>query len=598
MNRRHLLAATLLAALVCCVIGSTLTLGQETPPAPGEDKATTAALPEREVSARIDAEIKKVWDRDSVKPADECSDEEFVRRVYLDTVGAPPKAEEVEAFLADKNKEKRRALIDTLVADPRFGRHMADEWSVILLGRAGRDYGGSSHLFAIWLAERINANHKFSDVVYDIVVASGSVSENPATAVYTREVPFKVANSAGNTMKNLTGVQLQCAECHDHPYEEAWKEETFTGMASFWMAVQVRVNPRIQPVDPSVEDEAAARALPDSAMDRLPAEAQNRQIDLKRYNKPVTMDGDALKTTNRKLWRPAIAKWMVADENKQTARYMANRFWSFAFGIGIHNPIDDFNSFNEASHPELLEFLAQDFIDNDYDIKRLYRSILNTRTYQLTSKDAPKAEGWHFAGAPVRQMNAEQFFGSLMEIAGGSELTKALRTRNGSVAQQIKRRYEASKRRTENGGGDNQREYTFDEETMNRIVAWYDKMDDSWFMRRNLAQDYARVGNDDEMVEQDGFSLTIDQALLVMNGEVTAALSGSTRGSTVWKLVNEIKTDDARIEKLYLTVFGRKPDSDEQRTMKAYVKGSKNATEAYEDIMFALLASTEFATNH
>ena len=595
---RYLFAgATLCAALVCGVIAGSGVFGQESPTAPTEDKTTTAALPEREVSARIDAEIKKVWDRDSIKPAAECSDEEFVRRVYLDTVGAPPTADEVSAFLGDKNKDKRRALIDTLVADPRFGRHMADMWGTILLGRSGRDYGGSSHLFVIWLSERINKGDKFSDVVYDIVTATGSVSENPATAAYTREVPYKVANSAGNTMKNLTGVQLQCAECHDHPYEEAWKQETFTGMASFWMGVQVRVNNRNLPVDPTVEDEAAARALPDSAMARLPAEAQNRQLDLKRYDKPITMDGVALKTANRKLWRPAVAKWMVADENKQTARYMANRFWSFAFGIGIHNPIDDFNSFNEASHPELLEFLGQDLIDNDYDIKRLYRSILNSHTYQLSSKDAPKAEGWHFASAPVRQLNPEQFFGALLEVAGGGELAKVLRSRNGTVAQQIKRRYEATQKKMQKGG-DNGRDYDFNEETMNRITGWYERMDDNWYMRRNLAMDYARVGNDDEMIEQDGFSLTIDQALLVMNGDVTAALSGATRGSVVWKLVNETKTDDARIERLYLTVLGRKPDSSEQRTMKAYVKDSKNATEAYEDMMFALLASTEFATNH
>jgi hypothetical protein len=238
-------------------------------------------------------------------------------------------------------------------------------------------------------------------------------------------------------------------------------------------------------------------------------------------------------------------------------------------------------------------------IDNDYDIKRLFRAILNSKTYQLTSKDAPKAEGWHFASAPVRQLNAEQFFSAFLEVAGGNELTKTLRTRNGTVAQQIKKRYEAQKRRAENGAENpNGRDYTFDEDTMNRITAWYDKMADGWYMRRSMAQDYALVGNDDEMTEAEGFSLTIDQALLVMNGDVTAALSGATRGSTVWKLVNEVKSDDARIEKLYLTVLGRKPDSSEQRTMKAYVKDSKNASEAYEDMMFALLASTEFATNH
>ncbi|MCB9892910.1 MAG: DUF1553 domain-containing protein [Planctomycetes bacterium] len=598
LKKIALLGVTLAAAVACGAIAfSGGTAGaQELPP----DKATTTKSPEREVSNRIDAEIKKVWERDKIKPTDECSDEEFIRRVYLDTVGLPPTADEVIAFTADKEKEKRRTLIARLVDDRRFGEHIADLWTNIMLGRSGRDFGGSSHLFAEWFSERINKGDKFSDIIYDLIAAEGSLSENPAVAIYVREVPFKTANSAGVVTKNLTGVQIQCAECHDHPYEDSWKQETFNGIASFWSPIQLRLNVRNVPADPAISDnDAPLRPLPDAAMEKLPAEVREARKVAERYNKPITLDGKEIKTENRKFWRPAMAKWMVSSENKQTANYIANRFWSFAFGMGILNPVDDFNSFNEPSHPELLEFLGQDLIDNKYDIKRLYRAILNSKTYQLSSRGASeKAESWHFASAAVRQLNPEQFFGTFVEIAGGNDLVKSLRMRSGSLSEQMRKRYTGRMKQMEKSDDPNMRDYYFDEEALNRFAGWYDKMDDSWVLRRTMAQGYARVGNDDEMLEADGFSLTIDQALLVMNGDVTNNLSGSRRGTLIWKLVNEVKSDDERLEKLYLTVLSRRPTSSEAREMKAFVKETGNVSQAYEDIMFALLASSEFATNH
>ena len=598
MNSRLLLAASLFGALVCglVAVGSTPSAAQETPP----DKTTTTSMPEREVSNRIDAEIKKVLERDEIKSADQCTDEEFVRRVYLDTVGLPPTADEVLAFLSDKDEEKRRKLIAKLVDDERFGENLADKWTEILIGRTGRDYGGSTHLFAIWFAEQINNDRKFSDIIYDLVVAEGQLSENPAVAIYTREVPFKTANAAGLVTKNLTGVQIQCAECHDHTYEEDWTQEVFNGVASFWSPIQVQLNIRRLPVDPAVTDNARTPNFRDDMLERLPAEQREALKTARRYSKPVLMDGNAIKTQDRRFWRPAMAKWMVSDTNTQTASYIANRFWSFAFGMGVLNPIDDFNSFNEASHPELLSFLGQDLIDNDYDIKRLYRAMLNSKTYQLSSEDPPKnAELWHFASAPVRQLSPEQFFGTFVEIAGGDDLARAYRMRAGSPADQVKRRVENTMKRMQNNPDDpTQRQYEYSEESLDRYVAWYDKMDAAWFMRRSMAQGYASIGTDDEMNEADGFSLTIDQALLVMNGDVTNNLSGSRRGTLIWKLMNELKDDEKRLERLYLTVLSRRPTSDELRTMKRYLKDEKNKTQGYEDIMFALLATTEFATNH
>ena len=596
-TRQVLLGAALLAA--GSVFGVLAVIQSPASAQPKPDKSTTAALPEREVTANIDREIAKVWERDKVTPAAAGSDEEFMRRVYFDTIGLPPTPAEVRAFLADNEKEKRRKLIETLVADKRFSQHMADNWTNIIVGRAGRDYGGANHLFAIWFSERVHGGDNFNDIIYDLVTAKGQLSENPAIAPYIRSIPAKVPDLAGNLSRNLTGVQIQCAQCHDHPYEEAWTEGVFAGVASFFAPVSINLNIRTLPVDPSVGDNARPVRIPARGIEELPADARNRIEEQQKYNKPVTLDGKPLKTDDRALWRPALAKWMIAKDNRQTARYIVNRFWSFAFGSGLLNPVDDFNGFNEASHPELLEWLAQDLIDNDYDFRRLYRAILNSRTYQLSSKGGhSKAESWHFASAAVRQLNAEQFFGAFVRISGGDDIARSYRARNISPGEQLKRTVERRMKQAKESNDPNQRDVAYSQQSLDRFVAWYDKLDDGWYLRRTMAQGFARLSSDDEMTEAEGFSLTIDQALSVMNSELTQALTGSGRGSIIQGLQRDFKDDKDRLDELYLTVLGRYPTAAERVTMLGFVKDQNGGAVAWEDILFALLAGTEFATNH
>lgn len=538
------------------------------------------------LSDAIDAEIAAVWKRDGIKSAPASTDEEFLRRVYLDTVGLPPTPDEVRAFLAEKSRDKRAAVIDKLLADPRFGRHMGDIWSNILLGRGGRDFSGASHLFAIWFAERVNADAGFDDIIYDVVTATGTLSENPAVAPYTRAIPARTADIAGNISRNLTGIQIQCAECHDHPYESAWTEQTFNGVASFFSAVSVRVNARSRPADPVVADDARPVRIPPGGIENLPPQARERLAELARYTTPVFLDGTALKTNSRDLWRAAMARWMTR-ENMQTARYVANRFWSFAFGTGLVDPPDDFNSFNEASHPALLELLAADLIANGYDIKRLYCAILNSRTYQLSSRDAPaKAERWHFAAAPVRQLSPEQFFGALVQISGGNDLARGFRARNANPLQRLQRMAQR---------GEGRPDVSIDTDALDRLTKWYGKLDDGWFLRRTMAQNYTRSSSDDEMTEADGFTMSIDQALAVMNGDITNRITGSNRGTMLAELLRRQTDDRQRLDELFLRVLSRYPTAAERGAMLAYAKQNAGA-QAWEDIMFALIAGTEFAT--
>ncbi|MBX3460549.1 MAG: DUF1553 domain-containing protein [Planctomycetes bacterium] len=590
MRNRTLPILTALA--FCGAVFASLAVLQAPASAQDPDRKTTS---NRDLSAVIDTEISKVWQRDSITPVAASGDEEFIRRVYFDTVGMPPTSAEVRAFLADKDNAKRAKLIDRLLADKRFGMFLADHWTNILVGRSGRDFGGTNHLFAVWFSERINAGAPFSEIIRDVITAEGQISANPAVAPYVRSIPARTADIAGNLTRNLTGVQIQCAECHDHPYEEKWTEQTFVGVASFYAPVAVQLNIRVVPVDPGV----ASNARPVRAagnMDNLPAEARARLEEQRKYNKPVTLDGKPLLTPDRSLWRPALAKWTVSSENRQTARYIANRFWSFAFGMGILNPVDDFNSFNEASHPELLELLATDLIENNYDVRRLYRAILNSRTYQLSGKGRPaKAELWHFAAAPVRQLNAEQFFAAFLTVSGGNDMERGYRARVPSPGDALKR---ATERRMKQAEGENQRDITYSQESLDRFIAWYEKLDDGWFLRRNMAQAYARLSSDDEMNEAEGFTLTIDQALAVMNSDLTAALTGSGRGSVLQTVLREHKDDPARLDELFLRTLSRFPAGSERSVMLRHVKESNGSEAAWEDVLWALLAGTEFATNH
>jgi hypothetical protein len=278
--------------------------------------------------------------------------------------------------------------------------------------------------------------------------------------------------------------------------------------------------------------------------------------------------------------------------------------------VGILNPVDDFNSFNAPTHPELLEALGADFASHGWDVKRYFRAMLKSNTWQLSSKPASgkTLAPWHFASYPVRQLTPEQFMGSLVTLAGSGNLGQMFK-RNANPYEAIRRRYEQAKGGEgkkgkeakdgkEEGAKDNMKDYSFDEEALKKFEVQFEKIPGEWYMRRVLASRYATASSDDEMTEADNFSQTVDQALAVMNGEVTNRISGSGRGTVVGAILEKVKDDDERVKALYLSVLSRAPSQKELSRTLSYVHGEKGAPKAWEDVLFALLATTEFATNH
>jgi hypothetical protein len=587
------------SACVCLLAAIGLpALADETAPV---DRKTEAApsgkLTEAELSAAIDREISAVWARDGVTPAEACSDDEFLRRVYIDTVGMPPNVEEALAFLEDESTDKRARLIDALVADPRFGEHIADEWLDIMTGR-GRANDNADVVMGVWLAEQVNAGRGFDQVIYDILTAEGKLSENPAVGYFAGKRELLTPDIAGEATKHFTGVQIQCAQCHDHPYEETWKVADFDGVASFFSAVEVRRKGDTRPRQGEVVDrkgQTIDRERLQKKLKNASAEQKERFERMLKWSSPKYLLGEPLKVTDARLWRRAWAQWAIDDTNIQTQRYLANRFWSFLFGMGIHNPVDDFNSFNEASHPELLDLLARDMRDNDYDIRRMVRAVLKTRTWQLSSRPV-KAEAWHFANHPVRQLSPEQFFAALIVVRAESETRRGMRVAENPYTREKQQAAQYEKRKAAGKLGENEKRYEYDYEALDKLEAQVAKMSKDWYLRRAASKNYSRFSDDDEMAEADAFSLSIDQALLVMNGEATAMLSNWGKGSVLDGIVGASDKVDKQLERLFIVALARKPGRDETQRFTRFLGESKDSKQAWEDMLFTLLVGTEFAT--
>lgn len=601
---RHVAILALVPALVFALLTTLPAYADsksDTTTTPGEPSKKTAST--RDLSATIDGEIDKVLKRDKIKPSARSSDSEFLRRVYLDTVGEPPTLTEATTFLESKDNDKRAKLIDTLIDDPRFGRHMADLWTVIISGRDAQGMSGR-HLFAMWIAERFNRGDGFDKTIRAILTARGNLANNAAVTPYFGDGNrLPPEDLAGRMTKTLMGVQTQCAQCHDHPYDEDMTTADFNGMMAFFSDAKIGIDNNVQPRMAKIEDNSDAvkrllRAM--KAPEKLNRQQKQYVERYRKYAEPKALDDRPVNIDDPSRWRFELAKWWTDKGNIQTRRYVANRFFSFAFGSGIMNPVDDFNPFNEASHPELLDALADDLWSSGWDIKRLYRGILNSNAYQRSSQGVdPKAETWHFASYPVRQLNPEQFMSALISLVDAKALDQYVTTIRDQGIERARKQLEAAKKRQESGDAPaNMRRYRYDMDRYDSFAKQFQSMDKLWYLRRFASGRYVASTDDDEMNQEEAFALSIDQALAVMNGQFTNNLSGSGDGTLLGRIKDMDGTLDDKMDAMYLTILGRKPTADERTRMVDYAKEQHGSIAAWEDILFALLMTTEFATNH
>ena len=545
--------------------------------------ADTKARDWKSASARVDDLIAvRLKAQKDLVVAPRADDAEFLRRVYLDLIGAIPTEEETTTFLKDPSPEKRAALVDRLLASTRHADWFAMWYSNLLVGNQIRDRDLNRRTFNEWMRDQFARNRPYDELVYDLLTATGNSDSNGAVG-FVSSFAASAADAAGKSSRYFLGVQIQCAQCHDHPYDKRIKKEDFAAFAAFFFTTTHRRNQTPGNTEVSfdivsypAEDfrplggaggskrTVGMGTMPRGQPLRLEGVVRGAAGRVMELGEPKFLLGKAPKDVPGLDRRTVLGKWMTSKSNEWFAPAYANRLWTYFMGHGIVHPVDDFSQSNKPSNPELLKFLADEFARNDFDINHLIRTIVGSEAYQRTSKmprGLERPEASLYAVAPVKPLSVEQSFDSLFRAAGAE--------------QEVERRLQAGIKE----GGAMKRGQLVDP-------------------RMLVYQMFRRAFDDDEGGESEEFTGTIPRGLLMMNGPQINQMLAARPGSPLKKILDTDRSDRERVRRVYLTVLSRDPSPGELSSALQHVHTSRTEIEGYEDLMWALCNTTEFMSNH
>ncbi len=353
------------------------------------------------IDRAIDAKLQRL----KIQPSPVVDDAGFLRRVSLDLTGQLPSPAEVRAFAADPSKTKRSSLIDRLIASPAFVDHWTLKWGDLL--QNNRKYLGEkgAYEFREWIRESIAENKPYDRMVREMLTARGSSYDNPAANFY------RVTRDPKPTMEKTTqvflGVRMVCTQCHDHPFER-WTQNQYYEMAAFFSAVGLR---------PGYE--VGEEILYDQRQDFDMKHPKDGRVMNPKFIVPASYSGGPAVPTDARR-RLTYAEWLTARDNPFFAKSTVNRVWSYFFGRGIIDPVDDIRASNPPSNPALLDALTKDFLDHNFDLRQLMRTIANSRVYQasIATNEWNQNDSDNFSHAMPRRLSAEELMDALALATG------------------------------------------------------------------------------------------------------------------------------------------------------------------------------------
>ena len=487
----------------------------------------------------IDEAIDRKLQKLRILPSQVCSDAEFIRRAMLDLIGVPPKPEEVRAFLADKTPErqKRARLVDQLLARPEFVDHWSLKWGDLL--RSNRKFLGQKGMwrFRDWLRESVAENKPYNQFVYELLTAAGSNYDNPATSY------FLVADKPNFQMEQTTqlflGVRFVCAQCHDHPFEQ-WTQKNYYELSAFFARVGIQDGARSleKVVYDGTEGDVRFPKTGRVASPRFP------------YAQPAHLSSEAVR-------RGLLAEWLTSKDNPYFAKAIVNRMWSYFLARGIIDPVDDIRSSNPPVNPELLAALTKDLINHNFDLRYAIRTIVNSRTYQLStrSNDWNVDDDSNFSHALPRRLTAEELMDAI-SIATGSRM----------IFKEVPQSFLAQ------------------------------ELPDSKVGMGGFLDLFGRPQRESPCECERRSEVSLKQALNLINGETVADAVADPTGR-VAKLVLAGASDRQLVEELYLATLSRLPDASEYERARTYLTAGNNRAEKAQDIEWALLNSYAFLFN-
>ncbi|MDG2122105.1 MAG: PSD1 and planctomycete cytochrome C domain-containing protein [Verrucomicrobiales bacterium] len=498
--------------------------------------------PEIPAANFIDELVSNKLHKLRIYPSDICSDEVFLRRAFLDIVGMLPSNDEIAAFVADATPDKRTRLVDDLLSRKEFVEMWVMKFAELLQIRSvnqgnNRVSYKAALLYHNWLKDKFARNVPMNEIVKEILSATGGTFSNPATNYYQTETDnLKVSE---NVAQVFMGMRLQCAQCHNHPFDR-WTQNDYYGWAAFFTQIG-----RKQAEDPRET----------IVYNRGGGEVQH---PITKVNAIPKYLGGAAPTTKGKDRREALVEWLASPENPFFAKNLANIVWSHFFGQGIIEPVDDVRVSNPASNPELLEELGSRFTAYNYDFKKLVRDICTSRTYQLSTQpnDSNGGDTRNFARQTVRRLRAEILLDAISQVTETKNKFKGLPL--GARAVQIA-----------DGNTSSYFLTTFGRAKRETVCSCEVKMDPN-----------------------------LGQALHLING--SSVHNNINSGGVTKRLVEQKLSHDQIVESLYLRTFARKPTEIEIKALQDRFEesGKENPQAFYEDLFWALLNAKEFIFNH
>ncbi len=574
-----------------------------------------------QAAARIDALVNAGLQKAEQKPNPLASDEQFVRRVYLDIAGRIPTREEALEFITDSSVSKRSKVIDKLLNSDGYRSHLFNYFAD-MMRMADTANKVRYHTYQDWLKVQIAENVPWNKVVHDMMTAEGKLLENGATGYLLRDAGMRLDNLS-LTLSTFLGANVSCAQCHDHPFAD-WTQRQFFEMASFFGATetygtkgskggnQMQMKKVLASLDDKRLQQQAKNVLRVNAMAVEDTDTNDLKLpDDYKYSdakpgdhvapKLITWSDDktkkayqGVKTKNEEELREQFANWMTSPNNPRFAMTIANRLWKRAFGVGVREPVTDIDDPNASVNPALLHHLAAEMVRVKFDLKQFMRLLYNTQTYQreATSYELSDGTPYLFPGPILRRMSAEQAWDSCATLVVGADVDKYKAHRGEQYAKTMNINFgkdaspETIKTQIENaisgmrqyaGKGGNPKNNAKKRRMMTQTTGEGEEdltiappVRDGLVLARasELAQPekdqhFLRMfGQSDRQIADSGTEEgSIPQVLMLMNGEAQKVIGQAD--SLVVKTAAAQKTPEQQVESLYLSFFSRKPKASE-----------------------------------
>ncbi len=482
----------------------------------------------------VDDKLKKL----RIAPSGQCGDETFLRRAALDIVGLTPTVDEYNRFMASNDPAKRSKWVDELLERKEFSEIWVSQWAELLQIRTDPTRNVSQKamfLYYNWLVDKLSQNMPMDEMVQELLGANGGTFKNPATNFY--QLTNETLPLTENVAQVFMGIRVQCAQCHNHPFDR-WTQNDYYSFAAFFVQIgrkqgeDYRETIVFNSGGGEVNHPVGGRVMP-----------------------PKFLGGET-PDVNGKDRRVVLAKWLASAANPWFATSFANRVWAHFMGAGIVEPVDDFRVSNPPSNAELLEALGKHFTDTKYNLKALVRDICNSRTYQRSTRrnESNAGDERNFAHALVRRIKAENLLDSISTVTDTKDKFAGLPL--GARAVQIA-----------------------------------DGTRSTYFLRT-----FGRATRETPCSCEVKMEPTLSQALHLMNGSTVNKKMG--QGGLIAKLMTTKKFPEERITELYVRCLSRSPSKDELAKLTPILAESKDQAQAIEDIFWALLNSREFLFNH